>query len=278
MFKNKKMNSILFQWHFDWGTSMFLIALTLVYLYAIDFKLYKRSLYFLLGIILLILCIDSPLHFLGENYLFSAHMLSHVMIILIAAPLLVAGIPAENKFNIRLHSFSGKIKNPIICWFTGVGIMWFWHIPYIFNQLFQMHSMILMNIEMISLLVAGIIFCLPIINPYKEARIAPIAGVLYLSTACIFCSLLGLMITFAPQGMFSEIHLMANSTYLSMIRNQWNISASADQQMAGLIMWVPGCFIYLSASMVLLIKWFNSNHTNYLSTNYTKALNESAGF
>lgn len=263
------MKSIFFQWHFDLVTTMFLFVLTFVYLYAIDFKLHKRFPYFFAAIFLLILCINSPLHFLGENYLFSAHMLSHVLIILIAAPLIVAGIPEENKFKKPLHCFSGKIKNPIICWFTGVGIMWFWHVPYIFNQLFQMHSMMLMNIEMLSLLIAGMIFCWPIINPYKETRIAPIAGVGYLSTACVFCSLLGLMITFAPLGMYSPIHGISNSTYLSMIRNEWNISASADQQIAGLIMWVPCCMIYLTASMILLIKWFGSNYTNFSNTNYT---------
>jgi cytochrome c oxidase assembly factor CtaG len=262
------MKSIFFEWHFDPPTILFLIALCVIYLYAIGFKLINRSLYFFAAIFLLIVCIDSPLHFLGESYLFSAHMLSHVLIILIAAPLIVAGIPEENKFKKSFHFFSRKIKNPIICWFTGVSIMWFWHIPYIFNLLFSMNEMWLMNLEMLSLLLAGIIFCLPIINPYKENRIAPIEGVLYLSTACVFCSLLGLMITFAPGGMYSHMNMVANERYLSIIRNEWNISASVDQQIAGLIMWVPGCFIYLSASMFLLIKWFN-NYTNYSGTNYS---------
>jgi cytochrome c oxidase assembly factor CtaG len=44
-----------------------------------------------------------------------------------------------------------------------------------------------------------------------------------------------------------------------MIRNKWKISAAVDQQIAGLIMWVPCCLIYLTASMILLIKWFDEN-------------------
>lgn len=259
------MHSIFSYWHFSFATSVFLIGLCLFYLYMINFKLKKRSLYFLAGIVLIILCVASPLHFIGENYLFSAHMLSHVLIILIAAPLIVAGIPQENKFKKTLVAFS-KIRIPVICWFSGVGIMWLWHIPYIFNSLFSMrgmansHSMnVLMFIEMFSLLIGGIVFCWPIINPYKEHRISAITGVLYLSMACVFCTILGLMITFAPLGIYSHyINVADTYGYLHLIRSQWNISAATDQQMAGLIMWVPCCLIYLTASMALLINWFDS--------------------
>lgn len=154
---------------------------------------------------------------------------------------------------------------PFICWFTGVGIMWFWHIPSIFNHAFGMHTMInstsinvLMFAEIVSLLIGGMIFCWPIINPYKQYRIPPITGVLYLSTACVFCSLLGLLITFAPAGTYFHYENLTDSYgYLSTIRNEWKISAAVDQQMAGLIMWVPCCLIYLTASMILLIKWFD---------------------
>ncbi|HEU5365029.1 MAG TPA: cytochrome c oxidase assembly protein [Hanamia sp.] len=260
------MHSIFSYWRFDFITIIFLVGLCVLYFYTINLKIKKQSIYFFTGIFLLILCIASPLHFLGENYLFSAHMLSHVLIILIAAPLIVAGIPAENKFKKILVLFSKK-GIFIICWFIGVGIMWLWHVPYIFNHVFSMqrmsnsHSMnVLMFVQMFSLLLAGIIFCWPIINPYKEYRITPITAVLYLSTACVFCSLLGLLITFATSGIYFHYeNLMDSYGYLSMIRNKWKISAAVDQQIAGLIMWVPCCLIYLTASMILLIKWFDEN-------------------
>jgi putative membrane protein len=258
------MRSIFSYWHLDFSTIVFIVALCILYFYAINFKIKKQSIYFFTAIFLLIVCIASPLHFLGENYLFSAHMLSHVLIILIVAPLIVAAIPADNKFKKVLLTLSKK-RFPFICWFTGVGIMWLWHIPYIFNHLFSMDGMRnsnsmnpLMIVEMISLLIAGIMFCWPIISPYKEYRIAPITGVLYLSTACVFCSLLGLLITFAPSGTYFHYeNLMDRYGYLFLIRNDWKISAAIDQQMAGLIMWVPCCLIYLTASMILLIKWFD---------------------
>jgi putative membrane protein len=263
------MRSLFSFWHFDFITIGFVALLCLLYLYAIDFKLRKYCSYFFSGIFLLIICVDSPLHFLGEKYLFSAHMTVHVLLLLITAPLLVAGIPPENKFKRILVIFSKKISAALFAtWIGGVFIMWFWHIPFIFNQLIKMqhatnsnmHLMSsLMYIHLFSLLIAGIILSWPIINPYSQHRISSLSAVLYLSTACIFCSLLGLLITFAPVGMYTQYtHPMYPDVYLSSIRNEWGISEAADQQMGGLIMWVPCCIIYLSVSMYLLVTWFEN--------------------
>lgn len=253
------MRSIFSYWHFDPVVILFLSALCMVYLYAIHFKLRKQSLYFLGGILLIIICVASPLHFLAENYLFSAHMVSHVLLLLIAAPLLVAGIPKENRFKKYFLSLStNKTKIFALCWFTGVGIMWFWHIPYIFNLATSGHGMSLMYLQWLSLLVGGIIFCWPVINPYNDYRIPSLSAVLYLSTACVFCTILGLMITFAPLGIYSHyVNIADTYGYLHLIRNQWKISTDIDQQTAGLIMWVPCCLIYLTASMAILIHWYD---------------------
>lgn len=253
------MRSIFSYWHFDPIVVLFLSALCIFYLYAIRFKIKKQSLYFFGGIVLIIVCVASPLHFLGENYLFSAHMVSHVLLLLIAAPLLAGGIPKENRFRkYFLFLSTHKIKIYAFCWFTGVGIMWFWHIPYIFNQATSGHGMGLMYLQWLSLLIGGIIFCWPVINPYHEYRIPSLSAVLYLSMACVFCTILGLMITFAPLGIYSHyLNITDSYGYLNVIRDQWKISAGMDQQAAGLIMWVPCCFIYLTASMIILINWFD---------------------
>ena len=114
---------------------------------------------------------------------------------------------------------------------------------------------------MLSLLLAGIIFCLPIINPYSTYKLASLKAVLYLTSACVMCSILGLLITFAPVGIYTHyININDAYNFLPVIRNNWNISTATDQQIGGLIMWVPCCFIYLTASMILLIKWFDEKN------------------
>jgi len=264
------MRTILSYWSFDVISIVFILLLCVLYLYMIHFKWRKQSVYFFAGIFLLILCVASPLHYLGEHYLFSAHMLMHTLILLIVAPLLISGIPKENKGqNAFIHLSAKTHQYPFLCWLAGVGVMWLWHVPAIYNQLFVMHGAmsaahhmnVLSYIHMLSLLVGGMFFCLPVINPYSSYRLTPLFGVLYLTSACIGCSLLGLLITFAPAGTYTHyISMNANDSMFSLIRNNWNISAAADQQAGGLIMWVPCCFIYLSAAMVLLLKWFDAKN------------------
>ena len=260
------MKNLFSYWQIDTGMMLFIIAVIFLYLILTKFKLPGKAVYFFTGLIIFIIAVASPLHFLGMNYLFSAHMIAHILLLLIAGPLMVVAIPAENNFKKNLLFFSKKIyATAVVCWLIGVSIMWFWHIPYIFNQMFAMHDMMHTNhsinfisiIHAGSLLLSGMLFSWPVINPYQQYRIAPMHGVLYLSIACVFCSLLGLLITFSPLGTYHYNMEMDAYGFSSIIKNQWGISASTDQQMAGLIMWVPCCFIYLIAIMFLFKKWFS---------------------
>lgn len=264
------MHPLFYYWNFDWMVVTFILILCAGYLYANHFKLQKQTAYFFTGIFLVMVCTLSPLHFLGENYLFSVHMATHTILLLIASPLLFAGFPAENRFKKQFDFISEKAATfPFLFWIIGVGVMWFWHVPSIFNQLFSMNGMmmgashqmgLLHYVHMLSLLMAGILFAWPIIRLDVRHKMPPLVAVLYLTSACICCSLLGLMITFAPLGTFPHYSNVQDMYgFLPTIRNSWNISAATDQQMAGLIMWVPCCFIYLSATMVILIKWFNEH-------------------
>jgi cytochrome c oxidase assembly factor CtaG len=258
------MRELFSMWHFDGVLLFFMAMLAVLYLYLVNFKPDKRSIYFLLGLMVMFICIVSPLHYLGMHYLFSLHMITHVLLLLIATPLMVLGIPAHHKL---LESFSKKISgHPFIGWFMGVGIMWLWHIPAIYHRLFAMHedgSMVNVwqYMHVLSLWLAGILFCWPLIGPYKQHRILPLTGVLYLATACIACSLLGLLITFAPPGLYHIQMVMQHTMHSkydvwdNIIQNRWGITPEMDQQIAGLIMWVPCCFIYLSGAMFLLKKW-----------------------
>ena len=259
------MHSLFSYWQMDTGMIIFVIVLVFFYLLLTEFRFYKKTIYFIAALIMFIIAVASPLHFLGMNYLFSAHMVAHIILLLIAAPLMVAAIPANNRFKKRMKSFSKKTSaKPIVCWLIGVGIMWFWHIPYIFKQMMVIHDMAhVQSIQYMaivnagSLLLSGMLFSWPIINPYPQYRIAPMHGVFYLSIACVFCSLLGLLITFAPAGTYSYNMPMDPYGFSSIIKSQWRISAAIDRQMAGLIMWVPCCFLYLIAIMFLFKQWFN---------------------
>ena len=277
------MRSIFSYWNISAANAIVVLLLCALYLLAVKFRFSKRSFYFLAALCVIVICIVSPLHFLGEHYLFSAHMLSHVLLLLVAGPLVVAAIPNKNSFKKGLLLFSKRtFKTPLLPWLAGVSIMWIWHVPFIFYHLVSMHGaenssagmQLLMAFHTASLLFAGIIFSWPLINPYKQYRLGSLTPVLYLSSACVFCSLLGLLITFAPAGTYTR-YITGNDVngILHVIRNGWNLSASADQQIGGLIMWVPCCFIYLTASMLILIKWFGEKEIKHsITTAFTEGM------
>jgi cytochrome c oxidase assembly factor CtaG len=259
----------------------FLIILCFGYFFLNGFDIAKKSVYFFAGFLVLILSIASPLQFLGEHYLMSAHMLTHVMLLLVAPPLMVMGI-SKNSHHPFLEYFSEKIAaRPWIAWFAGVMVMWFWHIPAIFNFTIENNfagdpntryhiQWLLQDLQNMSLVLAGILFCWPIIGPAASKRLVPVKAVLYLTAACIFCSILGLMITFAPANVYTGYaHATDQLGYIHMIRQQ-GVTLLIDQQVAGLIMWVPGCLIYLSASMILLMNWFRGKRGENVFINAQK--------
>jgi cytochrome c oxidase assembly factor CtaG len=249
------MKQLLSYWSFDLSS---LVLVLMIVLFGIITKSFSKKSIALSVFILLTICFFSSLHILSSHYLFSAHMIVHVVLLLCIGPLIVAGLSADQK---RFHGFFLFLKrHPMPSWLTGVGVMWFWHIPLIFNSsMSSMHDNslhIVPVIEASSLIIAGVLFSAPVIHPNKGYRIDALSGVVYLFTACIGCSLLGLLITFAPTGMYQHFLSMHDNYGLNKIILRSGITQSTDQQAAGLIMWVPCCLIYVTGIMYLLVQWF----------------------
>lgn len=261
------MKQLLTYWSFDFSS---LILLLVIMGYMFVTKSFSKQKITILIFILLIICFFSPLSVLSSHYLFSAHMIVHVILLLWVGPLLVMSLPAEKK---QFNSFFLFLKHhPVLGWLTGVGMMWIWHVPVVFN--IAMNSMhhssfnFLSIIEALSLIIAGILFSAPVIHPNKEYRIDALSGVVYLFTACIGCSLLGVLITFAPTGLYHHFLSMHDEYGLNnIILHRWNITQSIDQQAAGLIMWVPCCLIYVTGAMYLLIQWFKQKEETIIYQN-----------
>ncbi len=120
-----------------------------------------------------------------------------------------------------------------------------------------MHSEVIHIAEIISLLVAGYIFAWPVFSPVQFKKLEPLQASLYLFTACVGCTVLGIFITFAPTGFYSTYMMGNNPAILNLLQFNLGISPDVDQQAAGLIMWVPACIIYLTNIMIILAKWYS---------------------
>jgi len=228
-----------------------LVALALV-LYPVVFHDRRRFAWFLAAMAMLLLTLVSPLNTLADGYLFSAHMTQHIVLLLVVPALLMFSLPRE----LSLARGPRFLSTPFVGWLAGVGAMWFWHAPTLCNA--AVSSRPIHALQTISLLVLGSLFWRQILAPRDRERLSPPAAVLYLFSACVTCSILGIIITFSPVTVCS-IYAAPPTDALALlptIRDGWNISPERDQQIGGLLMWVPMCLIYLAAIFAQIARWF----------------------
>ena len=223
------------------------------------FRVKRGASLFFGGLALVLLTEASPLHVLGMHAFLSAHMVAHIVVLLIAAPLMVAGMPQAGypeKAGKQIKRFSAFLfRYPWVSWLSGMSIMWLWHIPAVF-RIQAFHHGFISFLQPLSLLVAGSLFAWPLAGPAPQYRIHALSGILYLFTACIGCSALGLLLTFAPPRLFHPESLVSITLHPDMQSGRWTITQADDQQIAGLIMWVPCCILYLTGCLYLLGRWF----------------------
>jgi putative membrane protein len=221
------------------------------YLWA--FGVNRRIVYLLAGLVMFVLTLSSPLNALAAGYLFSAHMLQHILLLLIVPALLLMSLPGF----VSLGPRSWLISNPFVGWVSGVGAMWLWHARPLCNA--AVSSQFVNAVQISSLLLLGTIFWRQILAPRQDERMSPPGAVLYLFSACVACSMLGILITFSPVSV-CPIYAQPPTDrlgVLSLIQSAWDITPDKDQQIGGLLMWVPMCLVYLAAIVAQLARWFS---------------------
>jgi putative membrane protein len=220
--------------------------------YLLVFRVERRLGWFVLALAVFLVTLLSPINALADGYLFSAHMLQHILLLLIVPGFLLLSLPRSLSLAWRPR----LLAHPVAGWISGVGAMWFWHWPTLCNAAVTSRSVY--ALQTVSLLVFGTIFWSQIIAPREEERLSPPGAVLYLFSACVTCSALGIILTFSPVTICS-IYSMPVGDRLGMwetIRSGWGFSPEKDQQIGGLLMWVPMCFIYLGAIFAQIARWF----------------------
>ncbi len=220
-----------------------------------------RALSFLGGVLLLFLDLVSPIDALGDHYLFSAHVVQHFLLALVIPVLWLLGIPrrlAEKALQKpALAAMESVLAKPLLAWPLAVGTMLAWHVPAFFNA--ALASGGLHIFQHLSFLVTGTIFWWPILHPIEERRLVALGGISYLFSACVACSLLGAVLTFVAPGLYpAYLNPEDAAGILPVIRDGWGLDPKNDQQLGGLLMWVPGCLVYLSGIMLTAARWFTA--------------------
>ncbi len=182
---------------------------------------------------MLVLALASPIGQLAEGYLFSAHMLQHLLLVLVVPPLALLGLGARGR-----PGAAGRLE-ALVAWGLGVGAMWLWHERTLCNA--ASLSPAVHRLQEVSLLAMGTAFWLPVVSN----RLPPLAGIAYLFTACVACTVLGIYLTFSPVTVCSVFaHPVDRLGVMPLLRGDWGLTPAKDQQVGGLMMWVPACLVY----------------------------------
>ena len=221
----------------------------------------RQQVFFWTGWAVLFFALLSPLHALGEA-LFCAHMVQHEVLMLIAAPLLVLSRPLVPfvwglPFNWRriVGSWSKTtpvqrtwllVTAPLAAWMIHAAALWAWHAPALFQATIDnewIHAA-----QHLSFLLSALLFWWALL--YARGRKAYGAGVFYIFTTAIHTSALGGLLTFAQSLWYPRYNATAPA---------WGLSGLEDQQIGGLIMWVPAGVVYTIAGLALFAAWLRES-------------------
>jgi putative membrane protein len=206
---------------------------------------------FLLGSLVLFIALVSPLDTLGDRYLLSAHMVQHMLITLVAPPLLLIGTPSwlfrpllRVPFALPIGRF---LTNPLFAFLVYNLTFSIWHVPRYYEATLQ--SLPIHVLEHIMFLATATLTWWPVFSPMVELpRLPDPVQCLYLFFESIPPTILGALITFSDAILYP--------TYARAPR-VWGLSPEVDQQAAGLIMWIPGALVFLLVLTVVFFRWLN---------------------
>jgi cytochrome c oxidase assembly factor CtaG len=234
-----------------WNPLALLFAAGALFAYFGCFGWSGRAWWMVAAAVIFLFTLMSPLAALAGGYLFSAHMLQHILLVLVAPALGLMALPASAQLPPR----PARLLHPAVCWGCGVGAMWVWHVPALCNAAAASHWV--SAVQTLSLLALGAAFWWQVLAPSGSQRIAPLQGVLYLFTACMACTVLGIILTFSPVTVCrAYLHPADRLGIASMLDEAWGMTPQRDQQIGGLIMWVPMCLVYLGAICGQLARWY----------------------
>ncbi len=236
-------------------------SLWLGYFASLGFKLVPRSFWFTGGVFLLGFALVSPLDEIGDGYLFSVHMAQHLLLLLVIPPLLLMGLPASLVKPLYGLKFLAGIERilslPYVAWIAGVFTMWAWHWPALYQATLENEAVHIG--EHLTFLISAVIFWWPLLNPVEEKRLSALASFFFLFGATVSSSILGIILTFSPAGLYpGYLNPFDRLGILSIIRTDWGLSPAVDQQIGGVMMWVLGGLSYLATMMAVIGRWFRN--------------------
>lgn len=215
------------------------------------------------GIASLVLALLSPLDVLGAE-LFSGHMVQHLVLMLVAAPLFVWArplivflwaLPRGVRKSIgrlwaggRLGGFFRVLTAPLSVWLAFCGLFAFWHLPRPYAWALAHEPVHI--VEHLCFFISAFAFWSVVIEPGARRRLDYGATLLFVATAAILSALPGALMVLTSRAFYPD-HAEGAA--------HWGLTLLEDQHLAGLIMWIPAGFVYMAAIAILFVLWLRAS-------------------
>jgi putative membrane protein len=216
----------------------------------------KSGILFWTGLATLVLALVSPLHEWGEH-LFTVHMIEHELVMAVAAPLLVLARPVGPWLwglpdllrrpaggflaSATVRSLWRVLTQPFVATLLHGLTIWAWHAPSLFDE--TVNDVLLHRLQHLSFFLTAMLFWWAIIWRCERGTAA-----WHLFVTMLHTGVLGALIALAPGVIY-----FAQTRYAT----DWGMTPLEDQQLAGIIMWVPGGIVYAGAALWCLAIWIN---------------------
>lgn len=258
-------------WSLHWSTILGLAAIGAWYLWrsvhagasAARTPSTPQRARFCAGLLVIFLSLNGPLHDLSDGYLFSAHMVQHLLLTLVAPPLLISGTPG---WMLRpalgwpvAKSLLRRLTRPAACFAIFNVVVAAWHLPVVYNLAMAHHGMHI--VQHLLFMAAAVLMWWPLLSPLPELpRLAYPAQMLYLFLMSIPMSIVSIFIVYADVVLYPA--------YASAAR-VWGLSPREDQLIGGLIMWIPGGLFFYAVMTVVFFKWVGKGEDSAASAQVT---------
>jgi len=198
----------------------------------------------------LFVALTGPIHDLSDYYLFSAHMVQHMMLVFAMPPLLLFGTPGYMVRPLlrdpRLLRLGRALTRPVGAFATFNVVLVAWHLPPLYNLAMEQHPVHI--VEHLMIMAASVILWWPMLSPLTELPRAPYPiQMLYLFVVGLPMVMVAIFISMADSMLYP---------YYEAAPRIWErLTPRADQHLGGLIMWIPGGMVFLIALSVVFFRW-----------------------
>jgi putative membrane protein len=238
-------------WTIHWSTVIGLAALGGAYWWRARTAVPSgaRRVAFLLALLSVFVSLNGPLHDLSDTFLFSAHMVQHLVLTLVFPPLLLAGLNGAMLRPLLEAPVVGRllrtVTRPLWCFVIFNIVLTAWHLPPLYNTAMRYHEVHIL--QHLMFMGASVLMWWPIASPTDEAPRLPYAGqMLYCFLMTLPMSLVSVYIVYAGNVLYPA--------YAGAPR-VFGLSPIDDQRTGGLIMWIPGGLFFLLLMTVIFFRW-----------------------